>query len=220
MLAYRNYFGEIMQRTQVLTRRYLALAVLASLAACTTKGVIGDQGALLMKPGHGLVANSVVFQNPNSGQNLKVGHKITILHFTYESIDGEKRTLLVSTGRDSAVIETSAPRSADDDGKPRLMLTSALPGKYRLRDLKVIPYPFNHDFELVARAAPVIEVTAGQVTYAGSNRILTRTRWVGGSLAPAMFVLETVDDFARDVAELKEVEPRLRALAIGNALAR
>lgn len=192
--------------------------LLIAIAACTAPGVVGDQGAPLMRPGLGLVANSVIFRSPNSDPNLKFGHKSTIFHFTYRDVGDPNNEFLVSNGRDSAVVESKAPRSADEDGNPTLVLSPAKPGIYRLHEVRVIPYPYNNPFTFLALNPPPLTVVAGQVAYAGSLQLLTGTRWVGGTLTPSTMVLDTVDDFATDIGELKTIEPRLRSVTIKNAL--
>ena len=198
-------------------RFHFAIACLFVLSACVTTKVIGDPNTPLMQPGHGLVANSVIFRNPNSAENFKFGHRSTLWHFNFESVDGNKKNrFVIATGEQSALAPGKAPRSVDDDGLPTLLLTQVKPGKYRLTDVFINPYPYKNPFFVGAKNSQSFEVTEGQVTYVGSMLLLTRTRWVGGTLTPAMFLLDMASDFETDIAELKVMEPRLSPVVIKN----
>lgn len=194
--------------------------MLLGLSACATEVMIGDQSVPVMGPGEGLIASSVVFQNPNSAANLKAGHKSSAFTFTYEALDGDNKEVVLPLKENTAAIDSQSVRSVDDDGNPILMLTRAKPGKYRLRQAWINPYPYKGVFALPVVDAPIIEVVAGQVTYAGSQRLFSRTRWVGGDLRVSDMWFKMENDFEIDINDIKKVEPRLRTVVIKNGLAR
>lgn len=209
----------IMRFLQTILRLHVLSLILLTLGACETEKRIGDQTLPLMGAGEGLIANSAVYQNPNSPVHMKAGHRTTILTFYYEALDGDKKELLLPLDRHTTLIDSKSARGADDDGDPILMLTRAKPGRYRLRQVRINPSPYKGDYVVPVSDAPVVHVTEGQVTYAGSKRLLHENRWVGGDLRARSFWIQIADDFDIDMNDIKKVEPRLRSLVIKNGMA-
>lgn len=188
------------------------------LNGCITE--VGNQRVPLMKPGHGLVATSVILQSPNSAALVKFGHFQARFRFTYQLIGGEvKDQFVLSNERDSAVMMSKTARTAEDDAMPALLLSSAKPGKYRLREARISPYPHRFDAVFFLVDQPVIDVVEGQLTYAGSMRLRSSVQWGAGKPTVNSIAVETENDFAIDVAELKLREERLSSVPIKNALA-
>lgn len=189
------------------------------LTGCAAQVAVGDPNVMLMPRGHGLVASSVVFQSTNDPAYAKFNHADTVFTLTYESMAAGTKEYFFITSGSGATAKSKHPRSTADDSPPVLLLSPAKPGKYKLRDVRIIASPFNNPFSFrVTNLAP-IEVTAGQVTYAGSMRLHNSSRWVVGRLTAGSYYLRQLDDFKTDIAELKGMEPRLSRVEVTNGLA-
>lgn len=110
------------------------------------------------------------------------------------------------------------PRAKPDDTRPTLLLVPTKPGKYRLHRADVTEQGHT---SMMLQNMPEIEVVAGQVTYIGSIWMTYESTFKGlGNLTPRYFRLSIVNDFDRDMKELKGLDPRLESVVITNALAK
>lgn len=197
-------------------RRALIAAMLLSLAACADQARIGDTNRPLMPPGEGLIATTVVFSNPTQPSFMKPNGFL----FGFEFTPTDGRTEIMRLGhytQDPSFISKNA-RAKPDDTPPMLLLVPSKPGKYRLTRATVTE---EGHYSISPHNTQEIEVVAGQVTYIGSIWMTYECAFRGlGVRTPRYFTLSVVNDFERDMKELKGLDKRLESVVVKNALAR
>lgn len=201
-------------QTNSVTRRIFISGIVLALAACSAPARIGDMSQPLMPPGHGLVATTVVFSNPTQPSFMKPNS--FLFNFEFEATDGQSDSMsLALNGNDPSFISKN-PRALADDTPPVLLLKPVKPGKYRLKRAAIIE---EGQFNLWPTNSKEIEVVAGQVTYIGSMLMKYESSFKGtGVRTPRYFVMSVVDDFDRDMSELKALDKRLESLVVTNAV--
>jgi hypothetical protein len=193
-------------------RRALIAAILLSLAACAEPVRIGDASRPLMAPGEGLVAAAVVFSNPTQPSFMKPNR--FLFSFEFVATDGRQDDLWL--GQNYPHFISKNVRAKPDDTPPVLLLVPAKPGKYRLKQADVIE---EGRFFILPQNPPEIEVVAGQVTYIGSYLMTYECSFKGvGVRTPRYFRMGVVNDFERDMNELKGLDQRLESVVVTNAL--
>jgi hypothetical protein len=209
---FQLFCGNFMQLTKTLSR-ILCIAGALVLAGCASSK-IGDTTKPLMPPGYGLVATSVVFTNPTQPGFMKP--RWFPYHFSFETVDGQYAW--GTNYPEDAVSQSSIVRAMADDAKPDLVLTPVKPGKYRLFRAHVTE---NSDIDMKITSGPVIEVVAGQITYAGSFWMKYYAKFSKtGTLFPREMWFSLVNDYDRDVAELKSIDKRLESVVFTNGIAK
>lgn len=195
-------------------RRALIATIILSLTACAAPARIGDTSRPLMAPGEGLIATTVVFSNPTQPSFMKPN--MFLFGFEFTPTDG--RTEIMRLGhydQDPSFVSRNV-RAKPDDTWPMLLLVPTKPGKYRLTRATVTE---EGHFSISPRNMPEIEVVAGQVTYIGSIWMTYECSFKGiGARTPRYFSMSIVNDFERDMAELKSLDQRLESVVVKNAL--
>jgi hypothetical protein len=211
-LSFHLFRRNNMQQINV-CRRILCITALLTLTACAdTK--IGDMSRPLMPPGYGLVASTVVFSNPTQPAGFKFGS--LLYHFGFDDVDGKLDSWSTNLPQD-ATFKTKSSRAMEDDAPPDLLLTPVKPGKYQLKRVHVTEGGATID--LSPKNTQVIEVVAGQVTYIGVMWMTYFARFTPkGTLQPRYMEMKIVNDFERDINELKSLDNRLESVVIKNAL--
>lgn len=202
-----------MQTNNAIRRIFIA-TIMLGLVACGAPVRIGDMSQPLMPPGHGLVATTVVFSNPTQPSFMKPNS--FLFNFEFEATDGQSDSMsLALNGNDPSFVSKN-PRAMADDTPPVLLLKAVKPGKYRLKRAAIIE---EGQFNLWPTNSREIEVVAGQVTYIGSMLMKYESSFKGtGVRTPRYFVMSVVDDFDRDMSELKSLDKRLESLVVTNGV--
>jgi hypothetical protein len=196
--------------------RILISAMLLSLTACATQGVIGDTSQPLMPPDSGLVAATVYFKNSTQPVGMKFPSFSYRFHFA--STDGQEGRWMLNSPKDR-YFYSKDPRALPDDGYPKLILAAVKPGKYRMARAEVEQ---EAEFSITPKNAKEFEVVAGQVTHIGSIQMFYASRYnaLYAAMTPSYIQMIVLNDFDRDVRELKSLDKRLESVVIKNASAK
>jgi hypothetical protein len=205
-----------------LSRALLLSAALLTLGACQgpPSRRLGDTSVPLMQPGYGLVATTLVYRSRDlrSEQPTDTPSYRKAVEFYFPLPDTGGAAFVVHPYGETRATWVHRQRTEDSDRGFAVFLTPAKPGKYSLHQLLVDGEKQQQG--VWPKAPPTFEVKEGQVTYAGSVHLMTRMEKRYGVYAPVDMGVLVIDDYAHDVATIKEQEPRLEAVAIKNGLAR
>jgi hypothetical protein len=196
---------------------------MAALGGCASRNsVLGEAGELKPASGTGYVAATLVYRIASADPAIELFGFPSIAAAFHVPGEAGKPAFSINTFTTMNRMGLwTEPRAALEEPRGRrvLALVQVPVGRYQLRRIESTYAVYMRQVALDMTKSPVIEVRAGQVTYAGSIQLLVRTGMDSfGHAVPLAATLHLADDAAGDIAAMKKVDGRLAQLAVVDGL--
>ncbi|MGB9108015.1 MAG: hypothetical protein WCC39_04945 [Telluria sp.] len=203
--------------------RMCMTTLMVALAGCASRNsVLGEAGELKPESGVGYVAATLVYRIDSADPSIElVGFPSIAAAFHAPGNAGKPAFSINTFTTMNRMGLWTEPRAALEEPRGRrvLALVQVPAGRYQLGRIDSTYTLYLRQVALNMTDPPVIEVRAGQVTYAGSIQLRVRTgKDRFGHAVPVSATLHLVDDAAGDIAAMKKVDVRLAPLAVVDGL--